>query len=154
MTTLPTLHLVTSLRAAFERGPAAAPDLDRLLGPADPVADVRTLLAMADPGRLRVLRDRLYDGDVIAHCFRRTAGGRVQGCVMFWLTGVTSVAELLAREFPSGDHLRAVCRSVRAWDDGTLTPDAVFAELEAALWNAAHADDPPDVLLPEPAEAR
>lgn len=142
--------LVHALRAAFDRGPAADPDLDRLLGPADPPADLRALLALADPDRYRVLRDRLYDGDVVTHCFRCGVGGRVRGCVAFWLTGVTSVPELLALPHPSADALKAVCRSVRAWDTGALTADAVFAELEAAIWDTVHAADPPD-LAPRPA---
>ena len=58
-----------------------------------------------------------------------------------------------AHEYPSDDHVKAVCRSVRSWDDGTLTPDMVFEGLEAALWETAHLNDPPDVLLHEPAAA-
>ena len=154
MTTLPTLDLIPALRAAFERGPAGAADLDRLLGPADPAADLRALLALADPDRLRLLRDRLYDGDVITHCFRRTCGGRTQGSVVFWLTGATSVAELVARDYPTEDHLKAVCRLLRAWDDGGLTPDMVFEGLEAALWDTVHDDGPLGERLPEPAAAR
>ena len=71
----------------------------------------------------------------------------------FWLTGVTSVPELVAHEYPSPDHLKAVCRSVRSWDDGSLTADMVFEALEAALWDSVHENDPPDVPLPEPAAA-
>jgi hypothetical protein len=154
MTTPPTNELLHALRVAFDRGPAAAPELDALLGPADPRADLRTLFALADSRQLRLLRDRLYDGDVITHCFRRTCGGHTQGCVTFWLTGVTSVPELLALDYPSEAHLKAVCRSVRSWDDGSLTRDTVFEELEGALWDSIHENDPPDVLLPEPALAR
>jgi hypothetical protein len=154
MTTLPTLDLVPALRAAFDRGPAGAPDLDRLLGPAAPAADLRTLLALADPRRLRLLRDRLYDGDVITHCFRRTCGCRTQGCVVFWLTGATSVAELLAHDYPTPEHLKAVCRSLRSWDDGGLTADMVFEGLEAAIWDTVHADGPLGERFPEPVAAR
>lgn len=149
-----TTDLIHALRSAFDRGPAAAPELDALLGPADPRADLRALLALAEPRRLHLLRDRLYDGDVITHCFRRTSGGRTEGCVAFWLTGVTSVPELLTLDLPTDDHLKAVCRSVRAWDDGSLTRDMVFEELEGALWDSIHENDPPDVLLPEPVGAR
>jgi hypothetical protein len=154
MTALADADLVPTLRAAFDRGPAAAADLDTLLGPADPAADLRVVLGLAEPHRYRLLRDRLYDGDVVTHCFRRGAGGHEQGCVVYWLFGVTSVPELLARDYPTADHLRAVCRSVRAWDAGALTADMVFAGLEAAMWDTAHAADPPDVLLPEPVAAR
>jgi hypothetical protein len=146
--------LARALRTAFDRGPAAAAELDRLLGPADPAADLRALLSLAEPDRLRLLRDRLFDGDVVTHAFHRTCGGRTQGCVTYWLTGVTSFPELLAHEYPPADHLMAVCRSVRAWDDGTLTRDMVFDGIEAALWDAVHADDPLGELLPEPAGAR
>ncbi|MBN9518270.1 hypothetical protein J0H58_07080 [bacterium] len=154
MTTPPTTDLIHALRAAFDRGPAAAPELDALLGPADPRADLRTLLSLAEPRRLYVLRDRLYDGDVITHCFRRRCGGRLQGCVSFWLTGVTSVPELLTLDYATVDQMKAVCRSVRSWDDGSLTADMVFEGLEGALWDSIHENDPPDVLLPEPALAR
>ena len=59
-----------------------------------------------------------------------------------WLTGVTSVVEVLALDYPSDAHRRAVCRSVRAWDDGTLTRDMVFAGLEGAIWDSVHTDGP------------
>jgi hypothetical protein len=154
MTTPPPADLIPTLRAAFDRGPAGAPELDRLLGPAAPAADLRALLSLAEPDRLRLLRDRLYDGDVITHCFRRGAGRRTQGCVAYWLTGVTSVAELLARDYPTVEHLKAVCRSVRSWDDGGLTPDMVFEGLEAAIWDTVHDADPLDARLHEPALAR
>ncbi len=154
MTTPPTNELLHALRVAFERGPAAAPELDALLGPADPRADLRTLLSLAEPRRLRVLRDRLYDGDVITHCFRRTCGRHLQGCVAFWLTGVTSVPELLALDCATTEQMKAVCRSVRSWDDGSLTRDMVFEGIEGALWDRIHENDPPDVLLPEPVLAR
>lgn len=154
MTAFADAELVPTLRAAFDRGPTADADLDALLGPSNPAGDLRLLLSLAEPHRYRLLRDRLYDGDVVTHCFRRGVGGHEQGCVVYWLFGVTSVAELLARDYPTADHLRAVCRSVRAWDAGALTADMVFEGLEAAIWDTAHADDPPDVLLPEPVEVR
>lgn len=140
MTTLPALDFIPALRSAFVRGDAA--ELDALLGPADPAADLRALLSLADSARLHRLRDKLYDGRVVNHCFRRGAGAATEGCVAFWLTGVTSVVELLALDYPSEDHRRAVCRSVRAWDDGSLTPDMVFAGLEGAIWDSVHADGP------------
>ncbi|QDU22577.1 hypothetical protein [Urbifossiella limnaea] len=140
MVPLPTLDLVPALHDAFVRGDAA--ELDALLGPADPAADLRALLSLADAPRLHRLRDKLYDGRVVAHCFRRGAGAATEGCVAFWLTGVTSVAELLALDFPSDDHRRAACRSLRAWGDGTLTRDMVFAGLEGAIWDTVHTDDP------------
>jgi len=140
MVTLPPQDYIPALRSAFDR--AAAAELDDLLGPADPAADLRVLLAMADPGRLHRLRDMLYECRVVNHCFRRGAGDRTEGCVAFWLTGVTSVVEVLALDYPSEAHRRAVCRSVRAWDDGTLTRDMVFAGLEGAIWDSVHTDGP------------
>jgi len=138
--TLPTQYSARALRDASIRGDAA--ELDALLGHPDPAADLRALLALADPARLHRLRDKLYDGRVVTHCFRRGAGAATEGGVTFWLTGVTSVVELLALDFPSDAHRRAVCRSFRAWDDGTLTRDMVFAELEGAIWNTIHTDGP------------
>lgn len=140
MVTLPTQNAVHALRDAFIRGDAAV--LDALLGPPDPAADLRALLSLADPARLHRLRDKLYDGRVVTHCFRRGAGAATEGCVTFWLTGVTSVVELLALDFPSDAHRRAVCRSFRSWDDGTLTRDMVFAELEGAIWDTVRTDRP------------
>jgi hypothetical protein len=140
VTTLSTLEYIPALRSAFDR--AAAAELDHLLGPADPAADLRVLLSLADPARLHRLRDMLYEGRVVNHCFRRGAGAATEGCVAFWLTGVTSVVELLALDYPSDGHRRAVCRSVRAWDDGSLTRDMVFAGLEGAIWDSVHTDGP------------
>lgn len=140
MTTLTDLEYLPALRSAFDR--AAAVELDQLLGPADPAADLRVLLALADTARLHRLRDMLYEGRVVNHCFRRGAGAATEGSVAYWLTGVTSVVEVLALDYPSDAHRRAVCRSIRAWDDGTLTRDMVFAGLEGAIWDSVRTDGP------------
>ncbi len=140
-------ELNRSLLNAFERGADGKEEIDRLLAAdaADPLTDVRALLELAETDRLQLLRNRLYDGDVIPHCYHRVTGGRVQGCILFWLTGVTSTAELLARDYPSVEVLRAVCRSIRAWDAGTLTPDVLFEALESVLWVRAGQDVPAEV---------
>lgn len=134
------IELKRRLREALDRGPSGEATLNRLLdqNDSDPRADLRTLLDLADTYRLRVLRRRLYDGDVIAHCFHREACGRTQGCVLFWVTGATSIAEVLAWSYLSEETLKAVCRSMRDWDSGALGIDTVFEVLETVLWERDH----------------
>lgn len=132
------------LAEAFAKGPGAKRYIDEILSAdeADPVGDLRSVLATVDLGRLRLLRAKLASGDVIAKAYcRQDPDGREKGCLYYWLLGVHSNRELLGREYSSEEMLKAVCRSLRFWDYGVLDAGTVCAALDEAIAERAGESD-------------
>src|SRR5262245_22049810 len=112
-------ELKRTLARAYAEGARSKDLLDQLLGQhhADPAADLRTVCGEAGLDALRLLRQRIAEGRLISRAYTRPAGaGREQGCVMYWLFGFRSNADLLAYRYVSQDMLMAFARCTRGWD--------------------------------------
>jgi hypothetical protein len=90
---------------------------------ADPVADVRTLLSLADREGLGRLQAALAEGRAVRGLFE----AEQQGCLVYFaLDGISDFDELSDYDFPSEAAEMAVYRAIDAWDDEELSEASVM----------------------------
>lgn len=124
------------LQQLLAQGPSAKCEIDRMLcaDDADPREDLRTTLDRTGLDQLLLLQQKFRDGRVVERCYCQPGGdGQTEGCLLYWLMGITSNNDLLARRFPSEEIFMAVVRTIRFWDYGRLTRQTVTETLQAAI---------------------
>jgi hypothetical protein len=96
-------------------------------------ADLDAVFGAASAQQLGDLRDAFASGRVIKGLFvDRLAKGAPKGCLLFHLFGWTSNEGLW--NWSAGDGaLLAATRTMRRWDDNSLTADFVLARLQCEL---------------------
>ncbi|HEX5103808.1 MAG TPA: hypothetical protein VFV87_08365 [Pirellulaceae bacterium] len=128
------MSIRTELRRRLELGlsywPTAELDGSRQ---ACPKADLAGIFGAASSEQLGRLRDALGTNRVVRGMFvDRTAPEGNRGCLLNQLLGWTSSEDLW--KWDVDDRLvMAASRTMRRWDDGSLTPQIVLAELAAEL---------------------
>ena len=116
-------------------GSGAKEQIDRLerMRETCPAADLAASLGAATTERIQKLEDALQGGRVIKRAYvDRFTGGEPTGCLMYYLFGWTSNEDLWNWEVEDGLFLSA-SRTMRRWDQDTLSPQVVLASLRAEL---------------------
>jgi hypothetical protein len=116
-------------------GSIAKEQIDELEGirESSPLADLDAVFGAASVEQLGRLRDAFSSGRVIKGLFvDRLAHGPPKGCLLYHLFGWTSNEGLW--NWSAGDGaLLAATRTMRRWDDNSLTADFVLARLACEL---------------------
>lgn len=128
-------ELKAQLQKLLRLGTAAKPQIDALvdMNVADLSEDFRTTLGLASMSRRELLSAKLSEGCVVSRRYAANTGGGEQGCLVYWLFGWHSNADLLAAEFADAETLAAVVRTIRGWDYEILTPALVRCVLDEEL---------------------
>ena len=97
-----------------------------------PTSDFQTVLSVFPLDRLDRLRTSLRDEKVIRNHYVDSDG---KGCLMYWLSNVESKCDLLAYDFGAdgAETLMAARRTIRRWDNGSLTQPTVTRILNLAI---------------------
>jgi hypothetical protein len=95
------------------------------------MADLRTLMSLADRDGLRSLQQALAEKRVVRGWFQEDES---RGCLVYFaLGGISSDVDLARYNYPSQDAELAVERTIERWDDRELSRKSVKAAIKWAL---------------------